>query len=107
MRTSATVVVAGMLLAASATTGWAQGAKVIVSREENKPKTVEVKAGQEVKWINQSGGTAHVWFSGHDAIRFYVGNDSRVKFDKPGTYEYTVHVTGTKTHAHTGTVVVK
>jgi len=30
-----------------------------------------------------------------------------VKFDKPGTYEYTVHITGTKVHAHRGTVVVK
>jgi len=30
-----------------------------------------------------------------------------VKFDKPGTYEYSVHVTGGKVHTHTGTVVVK
>jgi len=28
-------------------------------------------------------------------------------FDKPGTYEYTAHVSGGKVHAHTGTVVVK
>ncbi len=86
---------------------WAQ-AKVIVTREENKPRNIEVKAGQEVQFINQSGGTAHVWFAGNDAIRFYVGTSpSRVKFEKPGTYEYTVHVSGTKVHAHTGSVVVK
>ena len=82
--------------------------KVTVTREENKPKSVEVKAGQEVQFINQSGGNAHVWFAGNDAVKFYVGTPaSRIKFDKPGTYEYTVHVSGTKSHSHTGSVVVK
>ena len=86
---------------------WADG-KVTVTREESKPKSVEVKAGEYVEFINVSGGTAHVSFGGGDAIKFYVGKEgSRVKFDKPGTYEYTVHVTGTKVHSHTGTVVVK
>src|SRR4029453_3818451 len=71
-------------------------AKVTVTREENKPKSVEVKAGQEVQFINQSGGNAHVWFAGNDAVKFYVGTAaSRIKFDNPGTYEYTVHVSGT------------
>ncbi|HEX7788578.1 MAG TPA: hypothetical protein VF653_20330, partial [Methylomirabilota bacterium] len=76
--------------------------------EENKPAKVEIKAGEEVQFINQSGGTAHVWFGGADAVKFYVGKSpSRVKFDKPGTYEFTVHVSGTKAHAHTGSIVVK
>jgi len=30
-----------------------------------------------------------------------------VKFDRAGTYAYTVHIGGTKAHAHTGTIVVK
>lgn len=86
---------------------WAE-AKVTVTREENKPKMVEVKVGEEVRFINASGGTAHVWFAGNDVIRFYVGRaGSNVKFEKPGTYEYTVHVTGSKVHSHTGSVVVK
>jgi plastocyanin len=86
---------------------WAE-AKVTVTREENKPKTVEIKAGEEVRFINGSGSTAHVWFAGNDAIRFYVGKaGSTVKFEKPGTYEYTVHVTGSKGHSHTGSVLVK
>lgn len=94
-------------VAVGADGAWAQ-AKVTVTREENKPKTVEIKAGQEVQFINQSGGTAHVWFSGNDAVRFYVGTSaSRIKFEKPGTYDYTVHISGTKVHAHTGSVVVK
>ena len=88
---------------------WAEG-KVTITREENKPKDVQVKAGEEVRFINSSGQTAHVWFGGNDAVRFYVppgSNGAKVKFDKAGTYEYTVHVTGGKVHAHTGSVVVK
>jgi plastocyanin len=88
---------------------WAEG-KVTITREENKPKNVEVKAGEEVRFINSSGQTAHVWFGGNEAIRFYVPSGSggaKVKFDKAGTYEYTVHVSAGKTHSHTGTVVVK
>jgi plastocyanin len=85
---------------------WAQ-AKVTITREESKPQTIEVKAGEEVRWVNGSGGTAHIAFAGADGISFYLGKEGRVKFDKPGTYEYTVHVTGTKVHAHRGSVVVK
>ena len=88
---------------------WAAG-KVTITREENKPKDVTVKAGEEVRFINSSGQTAHVWFGGNEAVRFYVPSGSggaKVKFDKAGTYEYTVHVSGGKVHAHTGTVVVK
>ena len=103
----------GVLLAVIGTLGvgvewvWAQ-AKVNISREESKPKTVEIKAGQEVQFINNTGGAAHVWFAGNDALKFYVGKEaSRIKFEKPGTYEYAVHVSGTKVHSHTGSVVVK
>jgi plastocyanin len=85
---------------------WAE-AKITVSREESKPQKVEVKAGEEVRWINATGGTAHVEFAGANGIRFYIGKEGRVKFDKPGTYDYTVHVSGVKAHAHTGTVLVK
>jgi len=103
----------GVLLAATAVVGagvgtaWAQ-AKVSITREESKPKTVEIKAGGTVQFINNTGGTAHVMFAGNDAYMFYVGkNESRIKFEKPGTYEYTAHVSATKVHAHTGSVVVK
>lgn len=89
-------------------TAWA-GATVKVTREESKPNLVEVKVGEEVVFINATGGGhAHVWFEGNDAVKFNVGHGgSQVKFDKPGTYRYTVHVSGIKAHAHTGTVVVK
>lgn len=83
--------------------------KITVTREASKPATLEVKAGEAVRWINASGGTAHVSFGGNDAVRGYVGtkDSSRVTCEKPGTYDDTVHVSGTKAHAHTGKVVVK
>lgn len=89
-------------------TTWA-GATVKVTREENKPDPVEVKVGEEVAFINApGGGHAHVSFEGNDAVQFNVGHGgSQVKFDKPGTCRYTVHLSGVKAHAHTGTVVVK
>ena len=95
------------MLSTIAQSAWAE-AKVTVTREESKPKTVEVKVGEEVRFDNASGGTAHVWFAGSDGVKFYLGKGTnKVKFDKPGTFEYTVHVSGTKVHAHSGTVVVK
>ena len=103
----------GVLLAATSVVGagvetaWAQ-AKVSITREESKPKTVEIKAGGTVQFINNTGGTAHVMFAGNDAYMFYVGkSESRIKFEKPGTYEYTAHVSAVKGHAHTGSVLVK
>ena len=86
---------------------WA-GATVKVTREDNKPDPVEVKVGEEIAFINATGGGhAHVSFEGNDAVQFYVGHGSQVRFQKPGTYRYTVHISGVKAHAHTGTVVVK
>ena len=97
---------ASIMLAAVAGIGgaWAEG-KVNITREESKPKDVEIKAGEEVRFINSAAQMVHVWFGGNDAIRFYVpsgSNGAKVKFDKPGTYEYSVHVTAGKVHTHTG-----
>ncbi len=102
-----TVVLAAVGFALAAVgSAWAE-AKVTVTREENKPAKVSVKAGEEVRWVNATGGTAHITF-GKDAPQFYLGKgDNRVKFTQPGTYEYAVHVSGVKGHAHTGTVEVK
>ena len=94
----------GIALIIGAGSAWAD-ATVTVTREQNKPQAVEVKVGEQVRWVNGTGGTAHIMFA--DGVKFYVGKEGRVTFDKPGTYPYTVHVTGTKVHQHTGTVVVK
>ena len=87
---------------------WA-GSTVKVTREDNRPDPVEVNVGEEVTFMNATGGgLAHVSFEGKDAVEFKVGHSgSQVKFEKPGTYRYTVHISGMKAHAHTGTVVVK
>ena len=98
----------GMALALSAGEAGAQ-AKVTVTPEEARPSSLEIKAGEEVVWVNASGGTAHVWFGLAAPLGFYVGPGGvTVKFDRPGTYEYAVHLTlGTKGHTHPGRVVVK
>jgi hypothetical protein len=45
---------------------------------------------------------------GGNGAKFYLGKGtSKVKFDVAGSYEYTVHVRGTKVHVHTGSVAVK
>jgi plastocyanin len=100
------IAAAGVMLTLGAGSAWAEG-KVRITREESKPEKLEVKAGEEVRWVNASGGIAHIMFGGEGAPKFYLGKEGRVKFDKPGTYDYTVHISGTKAHAHTGTIVVK
>jgi plastocyanin len=86
-------------------TAWA-GVTVQVTREANKPDPVEVKVGEEVAFVNATGGGhAHVSFEGNDAVQFNVGHGgSQVRFDKPGTYRYTVHLSGVKapSHGHSG-----
>jgi len=58
-----TTVVFAMTLMLGVGAAWAQ-AKVTITREESKPQKLEVKAGEEVRWVNGSGGTAHVAFAG-------------------------------------------
>src|SRR5262245_66502575 len=77
-------------------------AKVTVTREENKPSTVEVKSGEGVWFVNASGGVAHVSF-GDSPIQFMVGSaNSSVKFTEPGTYKYYVHISGVTGQAQRG-----
>jgi plastocyanin len=69
-----------------------------VTREENKPDLAQVKVGEEVVFINATGGGhAHVSFEGNDAVQFNVGHgSSQVKFERPGTSLYAVHLSGGK-----------
>ena len=82
--------------------------KVTVGRDASKPQTIEIGAGDAVQFINASGSTAHLWFGENDAIRVYVEKTgSTIKFERPGSYEYTVHVRAGNVHSHTGKIVVK
>lgn len=95
-----------LTLALGAAMAWAQ-TRITVTREANTPPSVEIRTGDQVQWINASRATAHVWFF-PAPLAFYIGvGGVLVRFDKPGTYEYTVHITGTETHTHSGTVVVR
>jgi plastocyanin len=81
---------------------------VTVIDEINQPAKVEVVTGEYLTFLNASGGTAHVVIGGNDAVEFYVADrGSRMRFTKPGTYTYTVHVIGKRPHPHTGTVIVR
>ena len=105
-RAVGTVLVLASALSLDPGAAWAE-AKVTVTREESKPSTVEIKAGDTVWFVNASGGIAHVSF-GDSPIQFMVGSsNSRVKFTEPGTYKYYVHISGVKGHAHSGLVTVK
>ena len=105
MRVLAAVVMLTVALGVGA--AWAI-VKVTVTRDEIKPRTLEIRAGEAVEFVNVSGRTSHVWFGGNDAIRFYVGKaGSTIKFERPGRYDYTVHVQADKAQSHTGTIVVK
>lgn len=83
--------------------------KVKITREDSQPRLVEVVAGDEVRFINTSGQTVHIWFGGRDAPRLHLSagrEGARVKFETAGTYRYTAQVSGDTT-PHTGSVVVK
>ena len=81
---------------------------VTVIDEVNRPAQVEVATGEYVTFLNAAGGTAHVVIGGNDAVEFYVADrGSRMRFTRPGTYTYTVHVIGKRPHTHTGTVIVR
>ena len=101
-----------MTVALSVGSAWA-AAIVTITREHNDPAALEITAGEEVEWVNDSGGTAHVWFGADPGVGYFLGGKGmgkgsyQVKFDKPGTYGYTVHVTGVVSHTHTGKIVVK
>lgn len=108
-RGARSVVAAALLVLLEYGASSAHGVTILVTREKNSPESVEIAVGDEVHWTNASGGIAHVWFRGDDAIKFYLGTSaSHVKFEKPGTYTYTGHMgAGTKPHAHTGTIIVE
>jgi plastocyanin len=82
--------------------------QVTVAREGNTPKTLQIQAGKAVQFINASRSPAHLWFGENDAIQFYIEKTgSTIKFERPGTYDYTVYVTAGTVHSHTGKIVVK
>ena len=101
MRTTMKVLTVALILALAANIAGAEG-RIRVTREESKPRSLEVRVGKEVRWINGSGGRAHVQF-GAVPLAFYIGGEGVVvRFDKPGTYDYTVHIgyQDTRPHGH-------
>jgi len=76
------------------------------------PKTVTIKTGTRVIWINKSGAAATVNSAVHPTHQVYPplnlgefpdGSSVQLVFDKPGTYNYHDHLNPSRT----GTVVVE
>lgn len=70
------------------------------------PQSVEIQAGDEVRWVNDEKRTSHSVLFNHNAEespRFFPGEEFRYRFNTPGEYPY---VCGPHP-AMTGIVVVK
>ena len=81
---------------------------VTVTQETNLPATIEVAAGDYITFLNGTWGTAHIVVGTNEDVQFYIGDQgSRMRFVKPGTYPFTVHLLGRTPHTHRGTVIVK
>ena len=81
---------------------------VTVTQERNLPATIEAAAGDYVTFFNGTWGAAHIVVGPNEDVQFYIGEKgSRMRFMKPGTYQFTVHLLGRTPHTHRGTVIVK
>lgn len=76
------------------------------------PKSITIKVGEKVTWLNNSGDKATVDSSVHPTHRDYPklnlglfddGEEKSLVFDESGTYKYHDHLNASKT----GTVVVE
>lgn len=78
---------------------------IVLGRTDSTPRTLKIKPGEDVRFINGTGGQAQLWFE--DGLRLFVQpGGSLVRFDRVGTYDYRVHVSEAKAGAHRGEVVV-
>lgn len=82
---------------------------VVITLGDLRPEKLEIARGDEVTWINASGGLAHVQFAaepaGHELIQ--KGGTIRMKCDHlPMTHRYVVHISGTKGRMLTGSILV-
>ena len=65
------------------------------------PQTITIKAGEEVVWVNKSGGVGtvdsadhptHLKYSPLNLGSFQDGEEHELVFDKPGTYGFHDHL---------------
>ena len=106
MKTFVAVVLAGVVTVAGigVPRAWAEST-IVLSRNDSTPRTLRIKPGDDVRFINSTGGKAQLSFQ--DGLRLFVEpGGSLVKFDRAGGYDYSVHVSETKASAHNGEVVV-
>jgi plastocyanin len=106
MKTFVAMALAGVVAVAAIgmPRAWAEQT-IVLGRTDSTPRTLRIAPGDKVRFINATGGKARLWFS--DGLRLVVEpGGSVVKFDRRGTYDYSVSVSETKASAHNGEVVV-
>ena len=106
MKTIVAVMLAGVVTVAGlgVPRAWAEST-IVLGREDSTPRTLRIKPGDDVRFINATGGKAQLWFG--DGLRLFVEpGGSLVTFDRVGAYDYSVHVSEAKAGAHNGEVVV-
>lgn len=90
----------------------AEKSTVVLTKEGFSPKSITVKTGTEVVWLNNSGETATVNSSAHPTHLDYAplnlgdfenGESLSLIFDTPGTYKYHNHLNASQT----GEVIVE
>ena len=71
----------------------AQTVIVLIRNYKFDPATIEIRAGQTVKWTNGEKLASHSIFfqgpSGYESERLFPNESWERVFDKPGTYLYT------------------
>jgi hypothetical protein len=76
----------------------------VLGPTDSTPRTLKIKPGEDVQFINGTGGHAQLWFE--DGLRLFVPpGGSLVRFDRVGTYDYRVHVSEAKAGAHRGEMI--
>ena len=56
---------------------------ITLSRNDSTPRTLNLKPGDDVRFINATGGQAQLWFGGRDGLRLFVSpGGTLVKFDR-------------------------
>jgi plastocyanin len=108
MKTFVAVVLVGVVTIAGigVPKAWATST-ITLSRNDSTPRTLKIKPGDDVRFINATGGRAQLWFGGQHGLRLFVSpGGSLVKFDRAGTFDYSVNVSEAKASAHNGEVVV-
>lgn len=82
---------------------------VVITWGDLRPEKLEIARGDEVIWLNASGGLAHVQFGEEPAGHKLIQKEGTIRMQcdhPPMTHRYVVHISGTKARMLTGSIIV-